>query len=273
MAREHVRVAAAVIGGAALSAGVGAVASSSAANTQASAADNATQLQQNEFNQTESNLAPYIGLGTSAVNPLIQAMGYSDNNGTLSVNPNSPLQQQFSFNPTQQQLEQTPGYQFTQQQGQEALQNQMTSRGLGYSGAQVKGAANYVTGLADNTYQQQYQNALTNYTTNYNTASQNASRLGALVQTGQNSAVQQGTQGLAAAQNEGNLLTSGAAASAAGTVGTANAVTGAVNSGTSNYLLSQLLGGNTSLYGGAAGSENAGAAATSTPDDLISGYA
>lgn len=56
----------------------------------------------------------------------------------------------------QQTLENTPGYQFTLQQGLESTQNSAAARGLANSGAALKGAATYATGLANDTYQSQY---------------------------------------------------------------------------------------------------------------------
>ena len=57
-------------------------------------------------------------------------------------------------------LEQTPGYQFTLQQGLESTQNGAAARGLGTSGAANKAAASYATGLANDTYQNQFQDTL-----------------------------------------------------------------------------------------------------------------
>jgi hypothetical protein len=53
-------------------------------------------------------------------------------------------------------LEKLPGYQFTKTQGLKAVQNLASSKGLGVSGSAIKGAADYVTGLADSTYGNQF---------------------------------------------------------------------------------------------------------------------
>jgi hypothetical protein len=58
--------------------------------------------------------------------------------------------------PTQAQLAATPGYQFTLNQGLESTQNSAAARGLGNSGAALKGAAAYATGLANSTYQNDF---------------------------------------------------------------------------------------------------------------------
>lgn len=77
-------------------------------------------------------------------------------------------------------LEQTPGYQFTLDQGLKSVQNSYAAQGLGSSGAALKGAASFATGLADQTYQQQLNNYLQNYNSNlsnYNSQFQNAYNL------------------------------------------------------------------------------------------------
>lgn len=60
-----------------------------------------------------------------------------------------------TFNPTQAELEKTPGYQFNLAQGLNAVQNSNAAKGLGLSGAGIRGAARYATGLADNTLKTQ----------------------------------------------------------------------------------------------------------------------
>lgn len=60
-------------------------------------------------------------------------------------------------------LEATPGYQFTRDQGQKAVQNSYAAKGLGSSGAAMRGAADYATGLAGQTYEQRLQDYLSGY--------------------------------------------------------------------------------------------------------------
>ena len=211
---------------------LGSNASKDAANTQANAANHASDLQMQQFQQMQQNLAPYMQLGTSTIPMLQQMLG----GGRL----NTP----FSFDPTMQQLEQTPGYQFTQQQGNKALDNAMAAKGLGLSGAQLKGLDQYNTGLASQTFQQQYQNALNNFNTNYGQASDQYNRAAGLVGLGQNAAAGVGNAGLQTASNIGNNITSGANALAAGQIGSTNALTGGLSGLGANGLLYSLLKGN-----------------------------
>jgi hypothetical protein len=177
-------------------------ASLSAASMQQQAANYAANLQNQQFQQLQQNLSPYMNLGSQAIPQLMQLI----NGGG------------FQFNPTQGQLEQTPGYQFTLQQGMKGVDNAMSAKGLNLSGAQLKGIDQYTTGLASNTYQQQYQNALQQYQTNYG-------NLANLVNLGQNSAAGIGQAGMQNATNVGNTIMSGANAGAAGQIGAANATT------------------------------------------------
>lgn len=62
----------------------------------------------------------------------------------------------------------TPGYQFMQEAGQQAIQNSAAAQGNLLSGSTLKGLQNYQTGLADTYYQQAYNNALGQYMNKYN---------------------------------------------------------------------------------------------------------
>lgn len=181
-------------------------ASKSAANTQTTAANNAAGIQQAEFNQTQQNLSPYVQAGTPGVNQL------------TALTTGSPASQQAA-------LAGTPGYQFALQQGLNGVTNKATATGGVGGGNTLKALLSYGTGLADQTYQSAVGNA-------YNLAS-----------LGENAAAGLGSLGQTNASNIGNLLTSGAAAQAAGTVGSANAIGAGLNGAGSNFLLAALLNG------------------------------
>lgn len=217
---------AAVVGGVASSA-MSSSASKSAASTQADAANYAASLQNQQWQQTQANLAPYMNLGTSSINALQTAL------------TNPMLTQQFAA-PSAADAAATPGYQFTLNQGLKSVQNSAAARGLGVSGAALKGAASYTTGLADSTYNDVYNRALSTFNTNYSSAANNVNRLAGIVGNGQNAAATNGSLGAAAVGNIGNTLTSGANASAAGTIGSANALSTGLN-GVSNGLTSYAL--------------------------------
>jgi len=189
-------------------AGISAIGSVAGGAIQANAATNAADLQQQRYLQTRSDLLPFIQGGAGAFG---------------QYNALAP----FSFNPTMAQLEQTPGYQFTLNQGLKATQNAAAARGLGVSGAALKGAAGYSTGLAASTWPEVFNAAQQVYTTNANKLLQGAT-------IGQNAAAQTGTIGAQLAGNQGNaLITAGGAIGG----GLASAGLTAASALTNPYLL------------------------------------
>ena len=231
---------------------IGGNAAQSAAATQAAAANTASNNTLNMFNQTQANLSPFVTGGTSAFNALQGLTGAGPGGNPLTA----PLTAE--FNPTMAQLAQTPGYQFTLGQGEQAAINANAATGLGGgvsginnpggasanpSGALGKSLVNYAEGLAGTTYQQQFQNYLSQN-------QQIANILGGQASTGENAAAMTGQQGLTASGQAGNFLTSGAAASAAGTIGSANSAINALSgvSGSANNTAMMLALNNSGMF-------------------------
>ncbi len=146
--------------------------------------------------------------------------------------------------PTLQQAENTPGYQFALQQGQNALQASAAANGSLLTGGTLNALDSYSQGLADTNYNNIYNQALQGYQTNYNTwANQQANeynRLAAMSGTGQTAAQQLGSLGSTTAGQIGNTLSNTAAqigqqmnnagaAIASGYTGAANAYGGALS--------------------------------------------
>lgn len=220
-------------------------ATTKASKTQQDAQKYAADVERGMYDTTRGDLLPYNTAGQTATNALISS--------TIG-------QQQPQYQPVvmdQATLENTPGYQFNLAQGLKATQNSAAARGLGSSGAALKGAASYATGLADSTYQTQFQNATTNATNVYNSAvagQTNAfNRLLGISQLGEGAAAQTGAYGTTTGQNIGNQAVQtassignntvqGANATAAGYNGAANSL----NNGVNNYLQYNALKG---LYG------------------------
>ena len=229
---EVPKVATAIIGSAVVGAGATMIGANSAADAQRDSADAGNRRLDAQYNQTRADLQPFRDAGYIARDDLISHLGVFTNPITMD----------------QDTLEKTPGYQFTKTQGLKAVQNSAAARGLGASGAAQKGAASFVTGLADNTYQNQFNNANTNTTNAYN-------RLMGLINVGQNSAAQTGTLGnQTAIQGSNNLIGAGNAQAAA-----YNSMGGAVNNAANNiggYYAYQGLYGNSA--GGGSGSGGGG---------------
>lgn len=233
--------AAASIGGSLLSSG----AASDAADKQAGAANRAADLQLQEQERVRADLAPFRTTGVDATNKLASFFGLGSD-PTSGVTANAPVYLpgtgtngtplQYSSNELRA-LEATPGYQFALTQGLKSTQNSAAARGLGTSGAALKGAAGFATGLAQNTYQQNLLNPL-----QY------------LAGQGESAAAQTGTLGTQGAANAGAGIVGAGNAQAAGAVGSANALSGGLSSAAGaplNYLLyNKLLGGGGAGSGG-----------------------
>lgn len=128
-----------------------------------------------------NNLNPYAATGTNALNSLSNGL-------------------------TENYLQSTPGYQWNLSQGEQAATNSAAARGLANSGAALKGAATYASGLADSTYQNQFNDT------------------NALAQEGYNALNQQGNNAMTAANNAGQIRMEGANGAMATTVGAGNAL-------------------------------------------------
>jgi len=238
---------------------IGAVGSMSAADTAAGAAGDAAALQAQQFQTTRSDLLPYNTAGQSVL-PSLTALAQSGPYGG-GKNYLAMAEGMLPGQMTQAELEQTPGYQFTLAQGLKKTQSAAAARGLGVSGAALKGAATYATGLADSTYQQQFANAQTRYgdVLNLNTTQQanlqnQYNRLIGTATLGESAAAQTGAQGTQSAAAGGAFLNQAGQASAAGTMGAANALTGGINSYLGYNALKQYTGG-TGGYGQPTGAE------------------
>lgn len=190
------------------SAMMGSSAAESAADTQSAAARYAQDLTQRRWEQTREDLAPFIRSGYDASAILRQLTGTNPGGNPLLA----PLTRQF----TGADLENTPGYKFTHDQGQKALYNSYAARGLGNSSAALRGGSRYATGLAQATYDKQLQNDLTQRQAIWNMlfpqSQQGATSAGALAGLGQQ--FQDSTN---------KLIGAGAASEAAGDVGSSKA--------------------------------------------------
>jgi len=183
----------------------------SAANKAASASRDAALLQQQMYQTTRGDLAPFVQSGAGAL-PTLNALTYGD---PATV---------------QARLEQTPGYQFALQQGLKSTQANAAARGLGVSGASLKGAATYATGLADQTFENRFQDAL---------------RTAGL---GESAAAMTGQQGTQAAATGGQYTSQAGLANAAGTMAGPNALTSGINSYLGYQMYLDRTGGGTSGY-------------------------
>ena len=242
-------VATAVIGGAV----VGAVGSSMAAGQQADASQAATAAQQQMYQQTAANEAPYVQSGNMATaqlnyllgigpdpntvqQPVNNYGGYGSGNfngmsagqgmgGGYATNGQSQSGVNTSmggygslltpFNASMMK-QYDPGYQFQMQQGQQGVLNGDANSAGALSGAAQKDLMGFNQGYANSAYN----NAFNQYQTQQGNIYQ---RLGGMAQLGQSAASNQATGASSFANGIGQSMTNTGNAQAGGTVGMANA--------------------------------------------------
>lgn len=243
-------VAAATIGAAVIGGGM----SMMSADKAAGASKDAAARQDAMYQQTRSDLLPYSTTGYNALQGAYDIAQRGPTGGGPDyigmAEANLPLRM------TQAELEQTPGYQFALSQGLKSTQSAAAARGLGVSGAALKGAAEYSTGLANKTYQDQFNLAQKRFEdyVNLNVGQQGNlknefDRYNSLATLGQASAAGTATVGMNTAKAEGAFLNSAGQTQASGMMNATNALSGGVN----NYLAYE----NAQKYGpgGAMGSD------------------
>jgi hypothetical protein len=193
--------AAAIVG----SAYLGSQAASSAGESQAGAAREASALSDAQFQQTRQDQMPFLQAGVRALGKLEGISDYTP----------------FAYD----EFTRDPGYAFRLKEGQKALEQSAAARGGLISGNALKGATRYGQEMGS----QEYTNAFNRY------QQERAARLQplqSLAGVGQTTAANLGAAGAANANAVGNYMTGGAAANAAGQVGAANAL----SQGVSTYL-------------------------------------
>lgn len=218
------------------------------------------------FDQTQANEAPYLNAGTNALPTLLNGIGAGGGNttGTGPLNAAYPTEQPFTLA----NFQNSPGYQFQLQQGENAVLNNASATGGVNSGNTLKALTQFGQGVANQDYWNAYNAYNNQYLQNYNqyTANQNQkfNQLQTITGSGQNAAVNLGTVATNVGQSIGNNITSAGNASAAGQVASGNAITGAIsgtaNSVSNNFLLSNLLANSGGLNFGGGGTSDASGA-------------
>lgn len=181
---------------------IGANAANKAANTQAAASDKAAQLQYQQFQETKALQEPWRQAGIGALNKLIPLSDYKN----------------FGMD----QFQADPGYAFRLSEGQKALERSAAARGGLLSGGTGKALQRFGQDYGS----QEYTNAFNRYQTERAARLQPLQSLAGVGQTATNTI---GQAGQTMASNVGEAIGSGAAARASGYVGTANALTGGLN--------------------------------------------
>lgn len=212
-------IAAAVAGTAAVASGIiSSKAAGKAADVQTTAAERTAELQQQQFEQTRADLAPWRETGAQALGQYAGLLGVG---GEGAGGPD--------IAGLQAGLQQYPGYQFALSEGVEAVEKSAAGRGLLQSGQTLKSLTQYGQGLASSNIE------------NY------LNRLQGLAGGGQQAAAQTGAFGAAAAGATGAAGERAGAARATGFQGKAQALGGALSglAGIGGFLSQQpIWGGN-----------------------------
>lgn len=233
-------------GGASLFGGIfGASQASKAAQQQVAEQQQALQFQEGVYSDTQANQAPFVQAGQSSIQQLMAAIGAG------KYGPGSTGAAPTFTTPTLADAQQTPGYAFTQQQGELGIERGAAAAGGAFTGGTLKSLASFDTGLADSTYNDVFSRALQGYGASMGTyqanlaaQAQGFNQLSAVAGLGENAAANLSNSGAQASTTVGNTLTNIGNAQAAGTVGSANSliggITGATNSATLPYYLQYL---------------------------------
>lgn len=190
------------------------------------------------FNTIVGQEQPFLNAGYGATNSLNQLLGTSPATGAGGTAAGTSLPGGYltqTFDPTQSQLENYPGYQFQLSQGDLAVNSANSAGGSAVSGPALKSLMNYNQGLAASNY--------SNYFNQFQTQQNNIfNRLSGIASLGQNAAGNLG--------NAGTQLGTGIAQAQAGAAGSiAGGISGATNNIGQSILLSNLTGSPNSTAG------------------------
>lgn len=213
-------------------------------------------------NQAGENINTATTGANSTLNALGQQIGQNENPYMEAGAGAASQLSDYSKNlkpfqaPTAQDVQNTPGYQFQLQQGEQATTNAAAAQGLGAGGNTLKALTQYGQGLAGTYYQNAFNNAQQAYQTNQNTTLSNLSEL---IGSGQN-----------ANAEYNSALTGLTGQAASNTIGAAN-----TNASLQQYLASLGLTGATSSAGlglaGAGESAQLGLSGAKTAGDYAVG--
>lgn len=166
---------------------------------------------------------------------------------------------------TGQDLYMDPSYEFRVKEGQRALAARQAAGGNRFSGQALKDITNYGQEAASQEYGAAYDRFMKNKSVLYDRlaglAGIGTGAGNAMAGATSTAAANIGSNTMAGARGASDYLTGGAAASAAGQIGSTNALVGGLNSGLNNYYTMQFLRGT----GGAGGS-------TTVPNPFIGTY-
>jgi hypothetical protein len=232
-----------VAGAVVVSSAIGSSAAKGAAKTQSAAADRAAELQNEQFQQTRQDYAPYREAGYNALAELQRTAG------------NVPGA--FKFGAGDYQAD--PGYAFRLSEGQKALDRQAAARGGLISGGALKAAQRYGQEMGSQEFGNAFNRALTSYNTGVASENQLYNRQAALSGIGQTATNLVGQAGQNYGTSVGNALMNQGANAGNARMAAASAYGSALSGIGSAYgrnpvSFSSLYGGNRPVNFGGSGS-------------------
>ena len=195
---------------------IGADAAKTAAATQANSATQANELLYKMYQEQKGLQEPFRGAGVTAQNRLLDLLGLSQNKGAEGYGKYAKDFGMSDFTAD-------PGYAFRLAEGQKTLERNATARGGLISGGALRAATRYGQDMGS----QEYQSAFNRYQTN---RANQLAPLGSLLSTGQAAASNQSAAAGNYGTQAGGNITGAGAATAAGQVGSTNALTNALSS-------------------------------------------
>lgn len=216
---------AAVAGANVLGGVMGSNASKKAAQMQSDATRYAADMQNQQFQQTRADMQPWRNVGEGALYQLRDM-----------TQPGGALMQRY----TGAELASDPGFQFGLEQGRNAIDQSAAGRGILFSGKTLQDLMRFGTDYGGTKFNEGFQRDMANKQFQQGS-------LAGLSGTGQSTALAGGQLGMQNAQSMSDLLTSGAAARAAGVVGSANALSSGISNAGNTYMqmsmLDRIMGG------------------------------
>lgn len=216
-------IAGAIAGAGAIgSAVIGSSASKKAANAQVQATQDANAAQERMFDKQVALQEPFRQAGLTGQNRLMELLGLGGNTGADGY---GKYAKDFAMSD----FEADPGYDFRLKEGMKALNNSMAARGMGISGAAMKGATRYGQEMGS----QEYQNAFNRYQVNRSNQLNPLQSLSGMAQSSANTLT--GEAGALGRSQAENALQAGNAR-ASGYIGSSNALTNAISGGINSFV-------------------------------------
>lgn len=209
-----ISTATAIIGGALIGGATSLAGAKKASDASKEATGTAVGESRRQFDLQRQDMLPFIETGHGALAQLAQLYGIN-RDGTQGTPDFSAFTE-------------SPGYQFRQEEGQQAIDRSLAARGKALSGQGVKEGQRYASGLASQEFGSFFD------------------RLATLAGIGNTGAAQSAAAGATSASQVGNAVMHNGVVQANARTSAAAGINSAIQGGLSNYLLMQYLGNGSS---------------------------